>query len=277
MDPLLTSTILAQLLRARDAGESSVNCSLDLGKSGTTVHPQAQGWLWSNRHFPYPQPCKERTIYYWENAGFQPVARYTNALIKLIPTQWGPPTFEIDGIKMLPTAHVSPYADAQRKVRLLDPTGKRILDTCGGLGYFANCCLELKASHVLSFEINPDVVWLRSLNPWSPDHRWIATPPPALTLVIADVSQQIETLPGDSLDAILHDPPRFGIAGELYSQNFYDQLARVVRRRGRLFHYVGTPNKLTTGRDVPGEVAVRLRRAGFSVEFVGDGIVAKKS
>jgi predicted methyltransferase len=32
-----------------------------------------------------------------------------------------------------------------------------------------------------------------------------------------------------AFDAALHDPPRFGIAGELYSQVFYDQLARVLR------------------------------------------------
>jgi predicted methyltransferase len=76
------------------------------------------------------------------------------------------------------------------------------------------------------------------------------------------------------MDAVLHDPPRFGIAGQLYSQAFYDQLARVLRRRGRLFHYVGTPNKLTSGRDVPREVATRLGRAGFATEYRGDGILA---
>ncbi len=73
---------------------------------------------------------------------------------------------------------------------------------------------------------------------------------------------------------MLHDPPRFGIAGELYSQAFYDQLARVLRRRGRLFHYTGTPNRLTSGRDVPGEVAKRLRAAGFATELSGDGVLA---
>jgi predicted methyltransferase len=78
------------------------------------------------------------------------------------------------------------------------------------------------------------------------------------------------------VDAILHDPPRFGIAGELYSQALYDQLARVLRRGGRLFHYTGAPNRLTSGRDVPGEVAKRLRAAGFSTESSGDGVLAVK-
>ena len=35
-------------------------------------------------------------------------------------------------------------------------------------------------------------------------------------------------------DAVLHDPPRFGIAGELYSGEFCQQLARVLKRRGKL-------------------------------------------
>jgi hypothetical protein len=121
------------------------------------------------------------------------------------------------------------------------------------------------------------VVWLRSLNPWSPDNRWMPENAAALTLITADVSQQIATLQPASVDAILHDPPRFGIGGELYSQAFYDQLARVLRRRGRMFHYTGSPNKLTSGRDVPNEVATRLRRAGFSTQLIGDGVLAVRS
>ena len=63
------------------------------------------------------------------------------------------------------------------------------------------------------------------------------------------------------------------IAGELYSQEFYNELARVLRRRGKLFHYTGSPNKLTSGRDVPREIAARLRRAGFRPQMRGDGIL----
>ena len=104
-------------------------------------------------------------------SAFEPVQRFTKSLIKLVPTEWGPPTFEIDGIKMLPTAQVSPYADAERKVGLIQPRGKAILDTCGGLGYFAAWCLQGGASRVQSYEKNADVIWLRSLNPWSPAGR----------------------------------------------------------------------------------------------------------
>jgi hypothetical protein len=128
---------------------------------------------------------------------------------------------------------------------------------------------------VLSYEKNPDVIWLRSLNPWSPQSSNEAAGD--LTLTQGDIAEQITRLPGESVDAILHDPPRFGTAGELYSLAFYDQLARVLRRKGKLFHYTGTPNKLTSGRDVPNEVAKRLRQAGFAVALHGDGLLAVKN
>jgi hypothetical protein len=259
------------LLGAVRSGARAVQCSLDLDRSTALVHVDDDGWSVDGRRFPYLKRCKDRTIYYWSGSEFAPAARFTASLIKLVPTDWGAPTFEIDGIKMLPTARVSPYVDAASKVRLIEPRGKRVLDTCGGLGYFAAWCLEGGAVHVSSFEKSADVLWLRSLNPWSPRGA------PELALVHADAVQEIGAAPAESFDAALHDPPRFGIAGELYSQAFYDELARVLRRKGRLFHYTGTPNKLTSGRDVPNEVAKRLRRAGFLAERNGDGVLAAKA
>jgi predicted methyltransferase len=268
--PLLTLAIHEQFDAALRAGQSTLQCSLDLQRSVSTVELRADHWRWREEEFPYLKSCKERTIYHWDGSQFAPIARYSGALIKLVPTEWGPPTFEIDGIKMLPTAKISPYADAERKVGLIQPRAKQILDTCGGLGYFAAWCLAGQAVQIRSFEKNPSVTWLRSLNPWSP------TSDDRLTLSEGDISQQILTLPSASFDAVLHDPPRFGIAGELYSQAFYEQLARVIKPRGKLFHYTGSPNKLTSGRDVPNEVSKRLRLAGFATDLIGDGVLATR-
>lgn len=270
--PLLTLPVHEALLAARRRGDAHLECSLDLGVSTTTVDVHAGHWRWHERDFAYAETCKDRTVYHWDGEGFAPVARFSGSLIKLVPTDWGPPTFEIDGIKMLPTAQLSPYEDARRKVELIRPSGKRILDCCGGLGYFASWCIRGGAQHIQSYEKNADVIWLRGLNPWSP-----AATGTALSLQHGDIALAIRELPDASFDAALHDPPRFGIAGELYSQAFYDQLARVLKAGGRLFHYTGTPNKLTSRRDVPAEVSARLQRAGFSTEIVGDGVLAIKS
>jgi uncharacterized protein len=270
LEPLLTKKVHDTLLAAARAGAGTAACSLDLARTQVSVHVDGEGWSLGDRRFAFLPRCKDRTIYYWTGAEFEPAARFATSLIKLVPTDWGAPTFEIDGIKMLPTAHVSPYADAETKVALIEPAGKRILDTCGGLGYFAAWCLQGRAAAITSFEKNADVLWLRSLNPWSPRAA------PSLTLTHADVAQRIESLPDDSFDATLHDPPRFGIAGELYSQIFYHSLARVLKRGAPLFHYTGTPNTLTSGRDVANEVGQRLRVAGFTTQLVGDGVLAKK-
>jgi predicted methyltransferase len=270
MGPLLTLQVHEALRAAAQAGKPKIECTLDLGRSTTVVDVSVAGWSWRGERFPFLEACRDRTVYHWVDGAFQPAARFTTSLVKLIPTTFGPPTFEIDGIKMHATERASPYTDAERKVDLVQPHGKVILDTCGGLGYFAAWCLQRRAKRVLSYEKNPDVIWLRSLNPWSPDVGG------GLELTQADIAEAIGSLPDKSFDAILHDPPRFGIAGELYSQAFYEHLGRVLKANGKLFHYTGTPNKLTSGRDVPGEVARRLRRAGFAAAFDGDGVLAVK-
>ncbi len=47
------------------------------------------------------------------------------------------------------------------------------------------------------------------------------------------------------------------------------------KRGASLFHYTGSPNKLTTGRDLANEVSRRLRAAGFTTGVVGDGVLAR--
>nr|WP_255595667.1 MnmC family methyltransferase [Lysobacter sp. BMK333-48F3] len=272
---MLTAPLADRLLAARAAGHGEWSGSLDLDRSSGSAALHADAWHWQGQAYPYPAKLKDRTIYYWDGADFAAVSRYAGSLIKLVPTPWGAPTFEIDGIKMLPTAKTSPLDDARRKVALIEPRGKSVLDTCGGLGYFAACCLDAGAARIRSFEKNESVLWLRTLNPWSPDPDAPASGG-RLQLSHGDVSQAIAGIGDASVDALLHDPPRFGIAGELYSQAFYEQLARVLRRGGRLFHYTGSPNKLTSGRDVPREVAKRLDKAGFKAELALDGVLATR-
>jgi len=271
LGPLLTRQTAAAMQAAHACGEAHWQGSLDLGRSEDRVPLTADGWIWRDARYPWPGRLKDRTIYWWNGDGYAPVSRYAGRLIKLVPTEWGVPTFEIDGIKMLPTARESPLADARRKVALVQPAGKRVLDTCGGLGYFAASCLDAGAAKVRSFEKNEDVLWLRQVNPWSPDPEASGG---RMELNCGDVEHAVATLADQSFEAILHDPPRFGIAGELYSLAFYRQLARVLRRGGRLFHYTGAPNRLSSGRDVPREVVRRLESAGFKAEPALDGVLA---
>ena len=277
--PLLTAETLAALRAAQSRGTAAWTGSLDLGRNVDDVALEAEGLVWRGARWPWPAAdarFKERTVYAFLDNDWKPAQRFGGSLIKLVPTDWGPPTFEIDGIKMLPTAQVSPWDDAAAKVALVQPRDKRLLDCCGGLGYYAAHALANGAAEVRSVEKNPDVIWLRGLNPWSPD---VDDPANAgrFTLTNGDIATLIATLPDAHFDAALHDPPRFGIAGELYSLAFYEQLARVLKPNAALYHYVGTPNAKTSGRDVPGEVIKRLEKAGFRAERKIDGVFAVRA
>ena len=98
MGPLLTLDVSEALRAAARSGRLTIACTLDLGRSVTQVEVNADGWNWQGRRYPHLESCKDRTIYYWLDGTFQPVARYATSLVKLVPTAFGPPTFEIDGI-----------------------------------------------------------------------------------------------------------------------------------------------------------------------------------
>ena len=93
--PLLTADVHDALCMARRASAPSIECSLDLGRSVTKIELLADSWRWRGERYPFLESCKERTVYFWSGSAFEPAARYTTSLIKLVPTQWGPPTFEI--------------------------------------------------------------------------------------------------------------------------------------------------------------------------------------
>ena len=94
-------------------------------------------------------------------------------------------------------------------------------------------------------------------------HSWEVFDQDNIRLTIGDVYEEIENLDGMSFDRVIHDPPRFSLAGDLYSRRFYEQLYRVLRPRGILFHYTGSPGSQKHGRDFPAEVMKRFKEVGF--------------
>jgi predicted methyltransferase len=79
---------------------------------------------------------------------------------------------------------------------------------------------------------------------------------------IGDAFDVIETLADGSFSRIIHDPPTFSLAGHLFSLSFYLELQRVLKRNGRLFHYIGDP-KSKSGSAMTRGVVRRLGEAGF--------------
>ena len=74
--PLLTARVHERMLVARRRREQVLACSLDLDRSETQVELGTNEWRWHQGTYPYLERCRERTIYHWTGAGFEPVARY---------------------------------------------------------------------------------------------------------------------------------------------------------------------------------------------------------
>jgi len=181
------------------------------------------------------------------------------------------PTLEISGIHMHNIVGTDPWNDAKRKVELVSPSkGDRVLDVCTGLGYTAIHSMK-RGAEVVSIEKDRWVLEIAEFNPWS---RELSSP--RVTLLLGDAFEVVEDLPEGFFDAAVHDPPRFSLAGELYSLEFYSRLRRTLRKGARLFHYTGWPGK-HRGVNIQSGIAKRLRASGFRVLRVlkGYGILAE--
>lgn len=182
------------------------------------------------------------------------------------------PTLEISGIHMHNIVGTNPWRDAERKVRLARVKGgMRVLDICTGLGYTAIHSAK-RGALVLSIEKDASVLEIAEYNPWS----WPLTSPD-ITILLGDAVEVLDELPEATFDAVIHDPPRFSLAGELYSSEFYRKLHRVMKRGATLFHYTGGPGK-HRGVSFQAGVVRRLREAGFSIITVikDYGVVAAR-
>ncbi|MFK7803542.1 MAG: spermine synthase [Anaerolineae bacterium] len=270
MYPVLSHYQVRPLLKQRAEAESQtieVKTSFDLGISQSTATLGAEGLLyadlapiiWADLELI---SAEENAVFeIFDDGEVQKVSTFSEELQRsysLFPTL-SAPTMLVSGITMHRIVDCDPHQDTLNKIKAFDgpPTGN-VLDTTMGLGYTAIQAARTAAS-VTTIEIDPAVVEICRLNPWSQGlfekenikrhlgHSW-------------DV---IETFKASSFSTITHDPPMFNMAGELYSLEFYKELHRVLGQRGKLFHYIGNPNSKSGARTTRG-VIKRLKEAGFN-------------
>ncbi|MBC8332148.1 MAG: methyltransferase [Anaerolineae bacterium] len=174
----------------------------------------------------------------------------------LYPTQ-AAPTMLVSGLPMHRIKDTDPWRDTQAKIRALGHFGGRVLDTTTGLGYTAILAAE-QAANITTVELDPAAQKIARQNPWSQS----LFGSPKIEQIIGDSNDVIETFSAGQFNAIIHDPPMFSLAGELYSLEFYRQAYRVLKPNGRMFHYIGNPESKSGGRMTSGVVR-RLKQAGF--------------
>ena len=154
---------------------------------------------------------------------------------------------------------VDPKTDTILKLKSLGKIYGIVLDCCTGLGYTAILAARRKkVEKVVTIEKDENVVFIAKQNPFSKE----LFTNPKIELIIGDVTKEIKNFEEEYFNFIIHDPPRISIAEELYSLNFYKQLFRVLKRNGKIFHYVGKPGIKQRKKYLQGIIR-RLRKAGF--------------
>jgi predicted methyltransferase len=198
----------------------------------------------------------------------------TNKFYKLIPTStW--PTLEISGIHMHRIKDVDPKTDTELKIKSLRRIYGKVLDVCTGLGYTAILAARKKSvEKVVTIEKDDNVIKIAKQSEFSRE----LFENPKIELIIGDALEIVKNFENESFNFIIHDPPRFSLAPQLYSQEFYNQLFRVLKKGGKMFHYTGEPGKLSGKNFIKG-ITRRLLLAGFKrIVKVKEakGLVARK-
>ncbi len=253
-----------QALDARRTGVEVVEVSLDLELSQSTVLLIRDGLVLPNEQIIYWDILMQiadsaSSCFVVENGAARPIQFYselTERLYSLYPTQ-GAPTMLISGIPMHRIKDTDPHSDTLEKVRAIKPLVGQVLDTATGLGYTAIEAART-AEHVTTIELDPAALEVCRLNPWS-QGLFDET---KVTQVIGDSFEVVAEMEPGSFTRVIHDPPAFSLAGDLYSGDFYSELYRVMRNHSRLFHYVGDPES-KSGRNITAGVMRRLEQAGF--------------
>jgi predicted methyltransferase len=182
----------------------------------------------------------------------------TKKFYKLISTKtWA--TLEISGIHMHRIKEVDPKTDTELKIKSLGKIYGKVLDICTGLGYTAILAAKKKSvEKVVTIEKDENVINIARQNEFSKE----LFENQKIELIIGDAFEVVNNFNNGSFNFIIHDPPRFSLAPELYSQDFYNQLFRVLKKGGKMFHYTGEPGKLYGKNFIQG-IAKRLLLAGL--------------
>lgn len=267
--PIVLSYIQAEtLLNARQQEETALEVSPDLGISTVPVQLTTEGVLFAwgeqgelvNWRAIEKIRRAESNCFVVEQGEIQPIQVFseaTNRMCSLYPTK-RTPTMLIAGFAMHRMVNIDPMQDTLKKVAAIAPLTGRVLDTATGLGYSAIEAART-ATQVLTIELDPGAQEIARQNPWSRNLFTAAN----IQQVMGDAYEVVPTFAENCFDRILHDPPVFSLAGELYSGVFYRELFRILKRGGRLFHYIGDLNSKSSGTVTRG-VLKRLQESGFT-------------
>jgi len=268
-----------QLLEAQNKRLEYLEISLDLGLSKTKVSIESNFFIFPENQkingFELKKAIKNDASCFLIKGNalikFQLFSEQTKKYYKLVPTK-DAPTLEISGVRMHVTKGMTPIEDTKRKIESVSPIKGMVLDTCMGLGYTAILASK-NADFVITCEKDENVVEIASLNPWSKE----LFNNKKISILKGSIFEEAKILKSSMFDAVIHDPPRLSLATELYSLQFYQQLFRVLKKRGMIYHYTGSPGSKNRKINITGNVGKRLGTAGFrEIKKAHYGLTARK-
>ena len=290
--PLLAFDGARALLEARDAGATRAAITLDFNKSpDTELRLDAERGV-----FLDSAPASDGPLLTWSDvesvaadekgaymlrpgerpSRFQVFSEDTGRAASLMPTGGGfAPTALLAGFSMHRFGvGVDPMEDTERKLAAIAPVrkGARVLDVCTGLAYTASGAAR-RGAQVTTIELDRAMTELCRVNPHSSELF-----SGNIRQLYGNGADVVPTLPDNSFDRIVHDPPTFALAGELFSETFYGHLLRILKPKGILYHYIGDPASKSAGNVAKG-AAARLKKAGFGgvvIDYEAHGIIAAR-
>lgn len=251
---ILSSDHIRKIHQAIKNKKKEVAVSLDLGKTITKIQLTEDSPLIEGNIIQLPKVRdKDKSCYLIKGKSIekmQYMSEYTGEFYKLIPTS-GRPLLQISGTSM----HKQPFIERIVKEQLKG----NVLDAGTGLGYTAMAAAKT-AKQVTTIEHDPTIVILQKLNPWSQELFTRKN----ITCIEGDAPDHIKRMPKESFDAIIYDAGTPRSSGDFFSTENYAETYRILKRNGKIYHYLPQP-QVKQGRDFAGEIVKRLLELGLII------------
>ena len=252
MNPIFSSEELRKIAKAIKEGKTDVDSTTDLGITKTKLRLGKEGFFVNDAEIKIPKIREgDKSCYIAIDGELQKILYFseeTKGIYRLVPTS-EKPILQISGTSM----HKMEFVERIK----WDKLKGKILDSGTGLGYTAIAASET-ADEVITIETDNTVIEMQKLNPYSQklfENKNIKTQ-------TGDIVDEIKKFKNNEFDFIIFDAGTPRSSGEFFSLNNYKQAFRVLKKGGKLYHYLPM-HQITRGRDFGAEVVSRLKEAGF--------------
>ncbi len=251
--PILSSESLRKIVLAVAEGKEEILVPLDLGFSGKQekLDLSENGIIFDDKEIEIPKIREDDKSCYIIIGDVLEKVQYSNkdGIYKLIPTSFRP-ILQISGTSM----HKQSFIERVEKNKLWG----NVLDSGTGLGYTAIVASKT-AKKVTTIEIDEMVLELQKINPYSQE----LFDDEKINLIEGDLVDEIEKFKDAEFNFIILDGGTPRSSGEFFSTKNYEQVFRVLKHGGKVYHYV--PNyHVNRGTDFAANISGTLKKIGFS-------------